>query len=165
MNRLYTLLTDIIGLLTETRKKMKKLDDYWNVSKALTVTYSTAATGYSITSASATVLNNHMIVDVEFKRTGAQVASGTTINVNLTTLTFSGLSGVLTSNSSVFTSNSTISAAGPIVTSSLISWSRTNNDKATMVLKLGATAGGVIAQNGAFHVRHVLTVNRDMTIS
>ena len=55
MNRLYTLLTDIIGLLTETRKKMKKLDDYWNVSVPLTVTYSTAATGYSITSASSSL--------------------------------------------------------------------------------------------------------------
>lgn len=145
--RIYTLLSEIISLLSAIKVKITKLNYYWRINRTFTVTVSNVNTNHTVVSAAAYAMHNMLLVDVTWTAK-AQIATGTSVKRNLCTLTITDpTGGWVRSGYSMYAMSGALGNAGPICTGRLMTITRVSDTQWTAVVYIGGTAGGEIPAN------------------
>lgn len=163
---LFILIKEIIISLFQLYQKLKKLDDYWSKEIPLTATVSNVHSNWSVQNAYANIIANTINIQVNYKRTAAQLASGTSIKAHLCDLTITGIAGIVPSDKNCLTTSSINSGTGPIVTTHYSNCERVDDDTWTIQIWVDGNAGGVVPQNYEYSFITIFYtgVVRDMSI-
>lgn len=159
--RIYTLILEIINLLSMIKVKIAKLNYYWRINRTFTVTASNVNTNHTVVSAAAYAMHNALIIDVTWTAK-AQIATGTSVKRNLCTLTITDpTGGWVKSGNSLYAINGTLGSAGPICTGRIGSVTRVSDTEWTVVVYICGTAGGAIPANTNMMFRFYTFWSRD----
>ena len=145
--RIYTLISEIISLLSATKVKIAKLNYYWRINRTFNVTVSNVHSSHTVVSAAAYGMHNSLIIDVTWTAK-SQIATGTSVKRSLCTLTITDpTGGWVKSGHSLYAINGTLGSSGPICTGRIGSVTRVSDTQWTAVVYIGGTAGGAIPAN------------------
>ena len=153
MSRLYDLFYEIITSLHDIYIKIKKLNNYWYAVYQPTLSLSgSMASGYTLVTESsyAYIVNNILLINITYRRTGAQINSGTSVKVKIGTFTITSNDNASLNEliaGSFYSTSCCGASAGPIVTYCAGNPNRTDSNTITFDFFICGTAGGAIAQS------------------